>query len=62
MNLDELEAYVIERLGAGVAPQDIILEVTQRGALSWLEAEDLVGRTAVLQSRAVAHRQSRSWP
>lgn len=57
MNLDELEAYVIERLGAGVAPQDVTLEVTQRGALTWPEAEDLVRRTAVLQSHAVAHRQ-----
>jgi hypothetical protein len=57
MNLDELEAYVVERLSASVAPDDVILEVTQRSALSWPEAEDLVRRTADLRGPSVARRQ-----
>jgi hypothetical protein len=57
MNLDELEAYVVERLSAGIAPDDVILEVTQRSALSWPEAEDLVRRTADLRGPSVARRQ-----
>lgn len=57
MNLAELEAYVVERLGDGVAQEDVILEVTERGALTWPEAEALVRRTSILRSHAVAHRQ-----
>lgn len=57
MNPDELEAYVVERLGAGVAKDDVILEVTERGALTWPEAENLVRRTADLRGPSVAKRQ-----
>ena len=57
MNLDELETYVVERLSAGVAPDDVILEVTRRSALSWPEAEDFVRRTADLRGPSVARRQ-----
>jgi hypothetical protein len=57
MNPEELEAYVVERLGAGVANDDVILEVTQRSGLSWPEAEDLVRRTADLRGPSVARRQ-----
>jgi hypothetical protein len=57
MNLDELEAYVVERLSAGIAPDDVILEVTQRSGLTWPEAEDLVRRTADLRGPSVARRQ-----
>jgi len=57
MNLDELEAYVIERLTAGIALDDVILEVTQRSGLTWPEAEDLVRRTADLRGPSIARRQ-----
>jgi hypothetical protein len=57
MDLDELEAYVVERLSAGIAPDDVILEVTQRSGLTWPEAEDLVRRTADLRGPSVARRQ-----
>jgi hypothetical protein len=57
MNPDELEAYVVERLGAGVATDDVILEVSERGALTWPEAENLVRRTADLRGPSVAKRQ-----
>lgn len=57
MNLDELEAYVVERLSSGIAPDDVILEVTQRSALTWLEAEGFVRRTADLRGPSVARRQ-----
>jgi hypothetical protein len=57
MNLDELETYVVERLSAGVAPGDVILEVTERSELTWPEAEQLVRRTADLRASTVAKRQ-----
>jgi hypothetical protein len=57
MNLDELEAYVVERLSAGIASDDVILEVTQRSGLTWPDAEDLVRRTADLRGPSVAKRQ-----
>jgi len=57
MNQDELETYIVKRLSAGVAPDDVILEVTQRSGLSWPEAEELVRRTADLRAPAVARRQ-----
>ncbi len=57
MNLDELEAYVVERLSVGIATDDVILEVTQRSGLTWPEAEDLVRRTADLRRPSVARRQ-----
>jgi hypothetical protein len=57
MDLDELEAYVVERLSAGIAPDDVILEVTQRSGLTWPESEDLVRRTADLRGPSVARRQ-----
>jgi len=57
MNRDELEAYIIERLTAGVAMEDVILEVAERSGLTWPEAEDLVRRTADLRAPLVAKRQ-----
>jgi hypothetical protein len=57
MNPEELEAYVIERLGAGIAQGDVILEVTERSGLTWPEAEDLVRRTADLRGPSVAKHQ-----
>lgn len=57
MDLDELEAYVIERLSAGVAQDDITLDIAHRGELSWPEAELLVRRTAALHEPTVARRQ-----
>jgi len=57
MNLDELEAYVVQRLSAGIASDDVILEVTQRSELTWPEAKDLVRRTADLRGPSVAKRQ-----
>jgi hypothetical protein len=57
MNPDELEAYVVERLGAGIAPDDVILEVTERSEMTWSQAEDLVRRTADLRGPSVARRQ-----
>jgi hypothetical protein len=57
MNLDELETYVVKRLSAGVAVEDVILEVTTRGELDWPEARDLVRRTADLHGPSVARRQ-----
>jgi len=57
MNPDELEAYVVERLSDGVAPDEVILEVTRRSGLTWPEAEDLVHRTADLRGPSVARQQ-----
>ena len=57
MNPDELEAYAVERLSAGIASDDVILEVTQRSGLTWPEAENLVRRTADLRAPSVARRQ-----
>jgi len=57
MNPDELEAHVVKRLSAGIASEDVILEVTQRSGLTWPEAEDLVRRTADLRGPSVARRQ-----
>ena len=57
MNPDELEAYAVERLSAGIASDDVILEVTQRSGLTWPEAENLVRRTADLRGPSVARRQ-----
>ena len=57
MNPDELEAYAVERLSAGVAPDDVILEVTRRSELTRPRAEDLVRRTADLRRPSIARRQ-----
>lgn len=57
MNRDGFEAYVVERLSAGIAPDDVIFEVTQRSGPAWPEAEELVRHTADLGGPSVARRQ-----
>lgn len=42
MNDDDLERFIIEHIGKGIHPDDVVLAVCQRQGWSWAEARDFV--------------------
>jgi hypothetical protein len=57
MDAPDLTNYIVDRLSEAVTPNDIIIEICNKGGLSWPEAEALVKQVQAEHEQEVTKRK-----